>query len=381
MTARLFIKFSLVCVLLAVMAVRGYCGAGEVAAEWSRIIQSPRLAAMGEGGAAMPGDVLGSLESNPALFSQLNNKEAAFAYNSWIEGISLQEVAYAHPIGRYGVLSGFGTMLRMSPFAGYDNNGNATGDVTAGDSMYGLAYATRLKGPWGDRNKGLFAGVAVKYATQSIESVSSSALLYDAGLLWMGKVGTGTLGAGLSARSLGRGFKFDAETDPAPTTYRAGLSYQTLLWGDPLTLTGDMIKDSDMKSRYSAGFELVLWRALACRWGYMSGQDLGNGLRFGVGVDFKAFRLDYALASMGKFNLVNRMSIAVKFGKPVEITPHLTPEEEKALWYFERGKILAGQQRYYDAVLELNEALKLDPNCTKALQLMEKMRNMMETQQ
>jgi len=381
MTSRMSAKIALCCALLTGMAARGYCAAGEVSAEWSRMIQSPRLAAMGEGGTALPGDVLASLEANPALFSQLNYKEAAFAYNSWIEGVSLQEVAYAHPIGRYGVLSGFGTMLRMSPFAGYDNDGHQVGDVSASDSMYGVAYATRLKGPWGDRNKGLFAGAAIKYGSQTIDNISAKALLYDVGVLWMGNFGPGTLGAGLSARSLGKGFKFDAETDPAPTTYRAGLSYRTLLWGDPLAVTGDMIKDSDMNSRYSAGVELILWRALAARWGYMSGQDLGNGLRFGVGVDFKAFRLDYALASLGQFNLVNRMSVAVKFGKPVEITPHLTPDEEKALWHYERGKILAGQQRYYDAVLELNESLKLDPNCSPALQLMEKMRNMMETQQ
>ncbi|MFA5161837.1 MAG: PorV/PorQ family protein [Elusimicrobiales bacterium] len=363
----------------AAFAGTGWCAAGEVAAEWTRIVQSPRLSAMGEGGAALPGDVLGAMESNPALFALQNWKEAQFSYNAWMEGISLQEAAYAHPMGRHGTLSLFGTMLRMAPFAGYDNSGNQVADVTAGDSLYGISYAGRITGPWGDRSKGLFAGAALKYANQSIDTVSASALLYDVGVLGMTKFGRGILGVGASARSLGGGFQFDAEKDPAPTTYRLGMSYQTLIWGDPLTLTGDIVKDSDMDMRYSAGFEVILWRSLAFRGGYMSGQDLGNGLRCGVGMDLKIFRLDYALASMGKFNVVNRMSIAARFGKPIEVTPHLTEDEEKALWHYERAKKLSAERRYYDAVLELNEALKLDPKCTQALQLMEKLRNMMET--
>ncbi|MDD2773941.1 MAG: PorV/PorQ family protein [Elusimicrobiales bacterium] len=357
-----------------------FAAPGSVSGYSLRIIQSPRLAGMGEVGAGMYGELLGATETNPAALNEQFYKEAALTYSSWLEGITLQKFAYVHPLGEPGALALVGSMLQVKPFAGYDNFGNSAGDVTSSDAMFAAVYSKRLKGPWDDRRRGLFAGASLKYARETIETASASSILFDAGLLSVSRLGPGLLGLGVSAVSLGSGYKFDVEKDKAPTAYRAGASYQIMLWGDPLTVAADVIKPVENVSHYAAGMELVLWHSFAWRMGYLSGQDVGNGIRFGAGFNLKVVQIDYALASFGDFGLTHRMAVSVKFGKPIEITPHLTPAEEQARWRYGRAKELIAEKRYYDAILELDESLKLDPNFKDAVLLMGKARNLMETQ-
>ena len=95
----------------------------------------------------------------------------------------------------------------------------------------------------------------------------------------------------------------------------------------------------------------------------------------------KVLQLDYSMANYGKLGLAHRFSLSHKFGKPVEISHYLSREEEEAEFKVGRAKKMMAEGRSYEAVLELNEALKLDPNFTEALALMKKARLQMETEQ
>ena len=371
-------KFIL-CAALCCASAPARAGAGKSGGEFLRIIQSPRAVAMGETGAGLYGDLLGAAAMNPAALARTGYREAAFSYNSWIEGISLQQAAYAHPLkGEKGVLGGSISMLNMPSIQGFNNSGAAAGEVDAGDLAVAVNYAARLRGPWPDKRFGLFAGGAVKYAREKLDTVSAGTTLFDAGLLWVSRVRDGTLGLGVSAQSLGSGFKFDSVTDPAPSQLRFGASYILLAAGDPLTFTLDLCKPNDADSVLSSGAEYLLRRLVALRAGYVSGTDLGSGLRVGGGVAIKMLQFDYALSSYGKFGITHRFSLAYKFGKPVDITPHLSPMQEKARWRTERADLMMREARYYEAVLELNEALALDPGYGAALEMMRKARAMVE---
>lgn len=372
--------FSLLLPSLAFLAPLSHAGAGKTGGQFLRVVQSPRAAGMGEAGTALYGDLPGSLSLNPASLGMVFHREAAFTYSSWVEDISMQHFAYAHPTEKSGVLAVSGAMLQVKPFPGYDNTGGYTEDVKATDSNFSAAYARRISGPWYDKRSGVFIGAAAKYASEKIENASASTVLFDAGLLALRPAGSGTLGFGLSAQSLGSGYKFDSERDPAPAVYRGGVSYMATVFGDPLAVAADIKKPSDDNLAFSLGAEFVLKRILAWRVGFISGQDAGSGMRFGMGFNLKLFRLDYSLASFGKFGLAHRVGISVKFGEPVEITPHITPEQEKARWRTDRAKQLMRENRHYEAVLELNEALKLDPYLKEAVELMKKARNFMETE-
>src|SRR3989338_5011207 len=89
------------CALLCAAAGSAAAGAGTSGGEFLRIVQSPRVVAMGESGAGGYGDLLGALAANPAALGRTAYKEAAFTYNSWLEEINSQQAAYAQPL-RYG---------------------------------------------------------------------------------------------------------------------------------------------------------------------------------------------------------------------------------------------------------------------------------------
>lgn len=367
------------CAQPALFPAPSFAGAGKTGGEFLRIVQSPRAVAMGESGAGAYGDMLGALALNPAALARTGYREAAFTYNSWLEGITTQQAAYAHPLPRgKGVLAGSLYMLSVPSIEGYNNAGAPVGGVDAGDMALGVSYAARLGGPWEDRRSGLFAGGTLKYARENLGPVSAGAALLDAGVLWIKRTGGGVLGLGLSAQSLGGGFKFDSATDPAPSVYRAGASYIILTGGDPVTFSLDWKKPKESASAVCAGVEYQAWRVLALRAGYISGEDLGGGLRLGGGVTLKMLQFDYSLSSYGKFGPAHRFSMAYKFGKPVEITKYLTWEQEQAKQKTERARIMIRESRYYDAVLELNGALILDPGNKEALELMRKARSLVE---
>lgn len=365
--------------LCGLLTPRLSAAAGKAGGDFLNIVQSPRAVGMGEAGAGLYGDLLGALALNPAALARTGYREASFTYNSWLEGIALQQAAYAHPLGGgRGVLAGSVSMLNMAAIEGYNNSGAAAGKVDAGDMAVSVNYAVRLAGPWQARRLGLFSGVGLKYAREKLDTVSAATELVDAGLLWITDLESGTLGLGAAVQSLGGGFKFDTASDAAPTVLRAGASYIVLAAGDPVSFALDLKRTGDSGTVVSGGAEYLIKRAFALRAGYVSGSDLGSGLRFGGGVTLKLLQFDYALSNFGKFGSAHRFSVAYKFGKPVDMTPHLSPDQEKARWKTGRARLMMSDARYYEAVLELNDALTLDPGYNEALELLRKARSLVE---
>jgi len=358
-----------------------YAAAGKSGGDFLRIVQSPRVVGMGESGAGLHGDLLGALALNPAALTLTGYRELAFAYNIWIEEVSVQQAAYAHPLpAAKGVLAASVSRLGMDSIAGYNNSGGYTGAVDAGDLAVSVNYARRLRGPWQDLRLGLFTGVGLKYARESLDDVSASARLFDVGALWRSKFKGGVLGLGLSAQSLGGKFKFDTQSDPAPRIIRGGAAYTVIAAGDPLSFAIDFKQPNDSGMVYAGGAEYLIKNIIALRAGYVSGMDMGGGLRLGAGVNIRLIQFDYALAGYGKFGSVHRFSLSHKFGKPVEVTPHSSPEQEQARWKVERARGFMRENRYYEAILQLNGALDLDPGSLEALGLMKKARNLVDTE-
>ena len=369
--------------LLAACCLQGAAAsaaAGRSGGYFLRVVQSPRASAMGEGGTGLYGDLLGALALNPAALGRTRYSELAFTYNSWLEGLSLQQAAYARPLENKSVLAGSVSLLQMKSISGYDNSGGYAGSVEAGDMAFGLNYAGRLSGPWNDRRFGLFAGGGLKYARETLDTFSADTLLFDAGLLSVSRFYGGVLGLGVSAQSLGGGFKFNSVRDDAPSVLRAGAAWIITAAGDPLTIAVDVKKPNDDKASCSAGVEYIVKGLISARLGYAGGADLGSGLRFGMGFKLKVVQVDYALAKYGEFGFTHKFGISYKFGEPVDVTPRLSPEQEKARWKLSRGKEFMRDRRYYEAVLEFNDAVVLEPNLKEALQLMKQARDLMETE-
>ena len=372
------LAFYALCPLIFALHLAGE--AGRSGGYFQRMIQSPRASAMGETGAGLYGDLLGALALNPAALGRTRYSELAVTYNSWLEDISMQQLAFAQPLSNKSALAVSLSLLQMKSFSGYDSFGGEAGDVDAGDMAFSLDYARRISGPWDDLRFGIFMGGGVKYAKEVLADSSASALFYDAGLLSISRFFGGALGLGVSAQSLGEGFKFNSTRDDAPSVLRAGAALIIPAWGDPLTFAVDLKKPNDDKITRSAGLEYIVKGLVTGRLGYAEGSDLGNGLRFGAGFNLKVVQVDYALSKYGDFGYAHRFGVSYKFGRPVDITPRLTPRQEKARWKLSRAKVFMREERYYEAVLEINDAITFEPNLKEALQLMEQARRMMETE-
>jgi hypothetical protein len=358
-----------------------WAAAGQNGAEFLNILPSPRVAAMGEAGTAWPSDHLSALSINPAGLGLLHYPEASIMHNQWFEGISLQNIAYAHPVKGQGTYAFSGTLLQVKPIQGYDNSGAKSGEVTVRDVALKGVFARRLLGGSEsvDDRSGLFAGAGVKYVRETLEDVSASTVLGDLGLLYGHSMRDHLFTAGLSAQSLGNGLKFDTTRDPAPSVVRFGLGWTTPVLDDPFAAVWDLRKTLNESLAWGLGLEYTVLRSLSWRLGWDQQDDSKNGLRFGLGIKLKMFNVDYALARYGDFAFTHRIALGVQFGAPISrASPRGYRAEESVDWHMSKGDQHMVDRRYYEAALEFNEVLRLDPHNKRALEKLRLVRELME---
>lgn len=223
----------------------------------------------------------------------------------------------------------------------------------------------------------LNAGLGLKGVRESLAGASAQTVAADLGLLavWRPEPSGSEWRLGFSALNLGPGLKFDAEQAPLPTAYRLGLAWRIRPRGDVLTLSADPVLSRDEGIFVALGAEYTVWRVLALRLGYRTGQDIGLGFRGGVGFKLKAVEIDYAFAPFGELGQMHRMGLTVRLGGAVETTP---PEERALSAVLERGHRLFKEKRYYEALLEYDRALSLDPGNKPALEGMRRSNERLE---
>jgi hypothetical protein len=359
-----------VVLLAALFAAPTHSWAGEpgtAGATFLKLGAGPRAIGMGETHTAVADDVYASYW-NPAGLAQLSYRELALMYNQHLEGIQQQYLAYAHPFVGGSALGLNLTRLAVSPFDSYDNNGARTGSISSDDLAVGLAAAKAFALPVEDAPS-LCAGANVKFVRERLASDSASTVATDIGLLssgwerWLGSWARGTK-LGLAVRNLGPEMRFVSDKTPLPTSVSAGFSVQKMLWDDPIIFAADFTEGRDTRPTASLGAEYWVRRILAVRVGYKDRQDEGLGLRAGIGVRLHLVQLDYAFAGFGELGNTHRAGISIRFGAPPQ-APHQTPKEA-----LDGAEELMRQARTYEAVLEINRVLEMDPSNARAVKLL-----------
>ncbi len=371
-------KALLLCLLCLLGPATSEAAPGGSSADFLKVAASPRSMGMGETGAGLANDAISALFLNPAGMARLTYPEAAFSYNHWYEGINLQHFAYAHPTRDWGTFGLGGSIMRVQSFQGFDNSGVKAGEVTAQDFSFKASYARRVWSQTDDLRYGVFAGAGGKYARSSLDTARAVAAMGDAGVIVVWPLGPGAIAAGASALSFGQNFQFDREKEKAPTVYGAGVSYAVPVYGDPLVVAYDVKKPRYESVRHHAGFELRIAHVLAWRLGLTSHQSLGFGYRAGVGFRIKNLDIDYALANYGRMGFTHLMGVSLRLGAPIEYTPSVTSEQEKARQRIAQARELSKDGRHVEAAERLNEALGLDPLNKEALRLLREVRDAME---
>lgn len=349
---------------------------GMAGAGFLKFAVGPRAVGMGESGAAVAEDAYAAYW-NPAGLALVPFPQLAATYNRSFAGVDHQYLSLAWPLRAGSTLNVNFTRLGVAALDGFDAQGARTAGVEAGAQALGVGYGRTLMGDGVDAPM-LNAGLGLKGVRENLAGASAQTVATDLGLLAVWRPAS-RAGAewrlGFSALNLGPGLKFDAETSPLPTAYRLGLAWRVRPRGDVLTLSADPVLSRDEATYVAFGAEYAVWRVLALRLGYRTGQEIGMGFRGGVGFKLKAVEIDYAFAPFGELGQMHRMGLTVRLGGAVETTP---PEERALQAVLDRGHRLFKEGRYYEALLEYDRALGLDPGNRSALEGMRRANERLE---
>lgn len=368
----------LICAFAPVRQAAWADGPGTTAANFLKIAVGPRQVGMGDQGVSLAEDAF-SLGHNPAGISLLNYQEAAFMHTQWVEDASQKYLAYVYPKLGPGSLGASINLMQVGAFQGYDAAGAKTESVSAQDLLFSLAYAGRVLGAKNPQEGlGLSAGLSLKFLQERLENNSASAYAGDVGLLCYFPLKTVSMKAGLAAQNFGSKLSYYENPGRLPRTLAFGLSGSGRIWGDPATLAVEMKKAVDNGVVLSAGGEYWVNSLLAFRLGYRLQSDLGSGFRAGIGLKIKVIEFDYGMAPMGAMGITHRAGMTIRFGAPVEKIYEPTVQNIIVSEAIQRARSLVGEEKYLDALLEVNRALELDPTRLEASQLLDQIQKVLK---
>lgn len=383
---------------MVILAAQIFCAAGFISmpasagdpgasgASFLKFAPSPRATGMGEAYSSVTEDAYAAYW-NPAGLASVEQGELAVTYNASFEDVTHQYLSTAFPLSYGSTLDVNVTRLTVAPFQGYDAQGRGTSKVQSSDMAIGVAYGQTMLKDEIERPV-LNAGVNVKSISETLDNVSANTFAADLGAIyylrpanyWMSKVQAQEFRFAFTVRNLGAGLKFDKEISPLPTSATLGTSWLSHPYGSStLILSLDQTVSNDEKYTINMGAEYVAFQLLSFRAGYRTGQQVGSGVRFGVGFKLSYLDLDYSMSPFGDLGAMHKLGVSMKFGKSYAHAPLAGASQrvEKAKLISTKDKIERLQvfandfielarkdldaRQYVSADANLNKAFNLEP--------------------
>lgn len=326
-------------------------GAGTTAANFLKIGVGARGAAMGEAHSAVANDVT-SLHWNPAGLADMRFKEASVMHYSLVESIRYDQASFGLPTPQYGHFAFGINRLDYGDIQGYDAGALPTGKVTAKNLLLTGSWAKMLS----PKSK-LAGGVSVKYLQSDLAGYSATAPMLDLGLKLPFETGKFRgLSLAANVRNLGPDIEYDAQGSALPQQTVVGAGYQA--FGGNLILAADFIQPRAGDSYLAAGLEYRVFELLNLRVGYNGiSEFVGNGITYGMGLQFKQWNLDYAFVPFGDLGDTSRVSVGIRFGKALS----LERAEDQVEGAYRRAQQLVALGKGVEAYSTLSELLQIAP--------------------
>lgn len=282
---------------------------------------------------------------NPATINLDLDKRLSANYTSYIGGISMGSVSYAHRFNRRSKT--FHTNIKYINYGSFiqaNDTGEETGTFNASDIILSFGYAYHIP------NSDFHIGANIKYIHSNIANYSASGIAADFGILYYSKDKPYRLT--FVARNLGTQLStYNGTQEKLPFEIAIGGSYQLekvpLRWyatidniqkwniavanpsNQTTDLEGNVTKESisfvDNAFRHiSMGAELFSERAINLRLGYnfrrgaeLQIQDVRSfgGLSFGFGLRMNAITLNYAYSRYHLASNTSTFSLEINLNK------------------------------------------------------------------
>lgn len=321
--------------------------AGSASAAFLKFSPSPRGTGMGEAFASVAEDAYAAWW-NPAGLANVEGLELAATYNDAMEDVTSQYMSTVYPL-RYGSTLGVSlTRLSVAPFQGYDAQGLKIGNVESSDMAIGAAYGRALLKD--EIERPVFnVGAGFKVISETLDDASANTAALDLGAAyyirpdnyWMKKVPAQEFRLGLAVRNIGPGLKFDRRSCSLPLSVTVGGSWHSHPGGSAsLILSLDQTFSSDEEYYTALGAEYVAFQLLSFRAGYRTGQDIGSGLRVGVGFRLSMLDIDYSMSPYGELGAMHKVGVSMRLGTPSAGQP-LAGKTQRV----KQGKLIAPKEK------------------------------------
>ncbi|MBN1595501.1 PorV/PorQ family protein [candidate division FCPU426 bacterium] len=294
-----------------VWAVQTNYDIGKSAAPELKLGLGARPVALGEAYVAQADD-LNATAWNPAGLARIDNTQAGFMHNMFIQETSLEYLAFAQQLFPG---AGLGANLAYLSYGSIEKTslsgdmGEIVGEFTPSVIILSLGYGQQFM-------ENLAVGATVKYYRQNIDTETYSAAAVDVG--GIASVGLEGLQIGLAVQNLGT----PVAESSLPLNAKAGAVYRLpVTWGDNdqwRVLCDVNLPFGDVNyTSVNLGTEYWYQQLVAARLGYKIKDtgDLGGvtGLTAGLGVKWSLFNLDYAMVSYGDLGLTHQIGLGVSF--------------------------------------------------------------------
>lgn len=287
--------------------------------EFLQITPAARSAAMADAGAALS-DTVNAIYANPAILGTLKSLQLSVSHSFWILDFNLDYAAFVYPTKNKGSFGAYFTTLWMAEkLQGFDSDGNKTGDVDFGNTVFCLSYGS--PNLLGVDNK-VYVGTTVKYFSATLGPESAGALLLDIGLFSDNFWGNNwNIGAVMQNLPLLKP-SFGDVAEKVDVNLKLGINYELLILKTEKILLGLLpeIDFNTLYKRFNIGTEFI-YRLIpqklegAIRLGYKTNTDLAMfaSLSFGAGIKYRNYALDYGFNSYEDMGYTHRISLIFSF--------------------------------------------------------------------
>ncbi len=300
-TMRLLAAF----LVLAGASPRAWADSAAGASSFDFLTIDANARAVGLGGAytALATDS-NALLYNPAGLARVDNYEATFMHNEYVQGLSQEYVGFASK-------QGWGLSMNYLDFGSINRTTLSQPGGTG--STFGLNDFA-LSGGYGRAlTPSLSLGGGAKLIRETIDTTQANGVAFDAGALYSVEQMKG-LTFGASILNMGPNVKFASHSERLPMLWRLGTAYAFPAFKMDNTFALDVTRETADKVRMGFGLESVYDKMIAFRLGFTTRNDAGVGITAGVGWIWKTLSIDYAIAPLGTLGISNRVSATIRWG-------------------------------------------------------------------
>lgn len=279
---------------------------GRTAADFLRIGIGARSAGMAGAYSAVSRGAEASYW-NPAGLAGLEGGEIVLGHFSWYQDLNLEHGSAAFSLNDRTSMGLSIAYLNYGTVAGYDVDGNPTGDLAAYDWSGALSVGAMVTDQ-------ISVGITGKYINQRLDEVTGSAFAADLGV----RLQTSHFAVAVVARNIGSDMTFESTREKLPTEVSVGIA--------AAPFTERLLASLEVEKKiYSApvvrqGIEVNFNHEYFLRTGYdvltqNDGDGLQAGLSFGAGIHLSQFAFDYAYTLQDKYGSddIHRFSLGLRF--------------------------------------------------------------------